>query len=325
MTIAATVLRFLAGSLLATCMAVSSAFAQAQWPSRPVHLIVPFGPGGNTDQLARYLAQHLERALGQPVVVENKPGAGGTIGGRFVAKAPPDGYTLLIGSSPQLAATSPQVAAGYDPVVDLTPVARLSDGLTIIVARNGLPANSLRELQALAARKPESVTCGSAGVGTVSHLHCEELARQLKVKFLHVPHKGSADAMTAVMGESVDIISNPFAVPQIKAGKAKALAAGTTVRHPDLPDVPANGESGFTLVAVPGWFGIAAPAGTPREIVVRIAGTLEPVLKSPDAAKTLLAFGQLPAFLGADEYGIAIPKDRQSLMDVERAAGLRKD
>lgn len=302
----------------------SVAVAQDTWPARAIRLVVPFVPGGNTDALARFLGEGLRRELGQVVVIENKPGAGGTIGGQLVAHAQGDGYTYLVGSAPQLAAISPLIKAGYDPVTDLAPVARLSDALMVIVARNDLPARSLKELAKVAAGKPEAITCGSAGISTVSHLHCEDLARQLRVKFLHVPYKGSNDAMTAVMAGGVDIVSNPFSVPQVRAGKAKALAAGTEQRHPELPEVPSILENGVDL-GVPGWFGLAAPADTPAGIVNRMSAAVERVMAGPDAREALLRFGQVPAFLDARVFRETIGKDRVRLMNVERAAGLRSD
>lgn len=313
----------LAAMLAAAALGLAGGTAAADaWPTAPIRLVVPFAPGGNTDVLARQIAVHLEKSLGQPIIVDNRPGAGGTIGGNHVAHATPDGYTLLIGSSPQLAAISPLVSANYDPRTDLTPVAQLSDGLMVIAARPGLAADSLAQLKALAERKPESVSCGSAGVSTVSHLHCEDLARKLGVKLLHIPFKGSNDAMTNVMAGTVDLVSNPFSIPQIRNGQAKALAGGNQARHPELPDVPSLEEQGYAL-DVPGAFGIAAPAGTPPERVQRVADAVKALFDNPDIDEQLLRIGQIPAYLGPKEFGEALVTYREQLIDVETAAGLR--
>ncbi|MGE4337245.1 MAG: Bug family tripartite tricarboxylate transporter substrate binding protein [Pigmentiphaga sp.] len=307
---------------MATLGMAGGAAATDAWPTSPVRLVVPFAPGGNTDVLARQIAAQIEKDLGQPIIVDNRPGAGGTIGGNHVAHATPDGYTLLIGSSPQLAAISPLVSANYDPRKDLMPVAQLSDGLMVIAARPNLPAANLAELKVLAERKPEGVSCGSAGMSTVSHLHCEDLARKLGVKLLHIPFKGSNDAMTNVMAGNVDLVSNPFSIPQIRSGQAKALAGGNQARHPELPDVPSLDEQGYAL-DVPGAFGIAAPAGTPPERVQRLANAIKVVFDNPDIEEQLLRIGQIPAYLGAKEFSQALDTYREQLIDVETAAGLR--
>lgn len=311
-------------ALAATTLGLGGGVASAtnEWPNAPIRLVVPFAPGGNTDVLARQIAAQIEKNLRQSIIVDNRPGAGGTIGGNHVAHAAPDGYTLLIGSSPQLAAISPMVSANYDPGKDLTPVAQLSDGLMVIAARPNLPASSLAELKALAGSKPESVSCGSAGMSTVSHLHCEDLARKLGVKLLHIPFKGSNDAMTNVMAGNVDLVSNPFSIPQIRSGQAKALAGGNQARHPELPEVASLEEQGYRL-DVPGAFGIAAPAGTPPERIQRVADAIKIVFDNPDIEEQLLRIGQIPAYLGPKEFGQALETYREQLIDVETAAGLR--
>ncbi|MCK9510190.1 MAG: tripartite tricarboxylate transporter substrate binding protein [Pigmentiphaga sp.] len=311
-------------ALAATTLGLGGGIACAaeSWPTAPIRLVVPFAPGGNTDVLARQIAAQIEKNLGQPIIVDNRPGAGGTIGGNHVAHAAPDGYTLLIGSSPQLAAISPIVSANYDPGKDLTPVAQLSDGLMVIAARPNLSASSLAELKTLAEKKPESVSCGSAGMSTVSHLHCEDLARKLGVKLLHIPFKGSNDAMTNVMAGNVDLVSNPFSIPQIRSGQAKALAGGNQARHPELPEVASLEEQGYRL-DVPGAFGIAAPMGTPPERIQRLADAIKIVFDNPDIEEQLLRIGQIPAYLGPKEFGQALETYREQLIDVETAAGLR--
>jgi len=256
---------------------------QPAWPTKPVRIIVPFAPGAFTDASARLLANELGNQLGQPVVVENKTGAGGTIGADAVAKAAPDGYTLLITETSFAMTPALYSKLPYDPVKDLVPVSQYADATAVLMARNGFPAKSVKELVALAKSKPDGVTYGSAGLGSSSHLPLEWFQSLTGTKMLHVPFKGAAASIPELVAGRVDLVMSSVATggPYIAAGKVEPLAVTGKERSPALPNVPTFAEAGLPDYRMSYWFGVFAPAGTPKEIVARLEQEIAKAMTSP--------------------------------------------
>jgi tripartite-type tricarboxylate transporter receptor subunit TctC len=253
------------------CMAlalVAIAHAQAQpYPSKALRIVLPFPPGGPTDLLGRQLAQTLSVQVGQPVVAENRPGAGGNLGTEIAAKAPADGYTLLLSSN--ILAISPHLyrKLPYDTVKDFAPIAQVTQVPNVFISHPSIPVKNLKELVAAARRTPGKLTFGSGGLGTGQHLAGEMFRSASKLDMVHVPYKGSGLAMLGMIGGHIDwmVIGVPPALPQIQAGKVRALAALATERLSALPQVPTAAESGFPEYVVTSWYGMLAPANTPRD------------------------------------------------------------
>jgi tripartite-type tricarboxylate transporter receptor subunit TctC len=306
----------LAGTVLA---AGSVAHAQTAWPTRPVKLVVPYPPGGNADTISRLVAERLTPVLGQPVVVDNRAGAGATIGAQAVAQAPGDGYTLLMAPTAVMAITPLLRTVPYDPA-SFVPVAMVSGSYGIVTARKDLPSKTMTEFIAAAKAAPGKFTYGSAGLATITHLSGEIIQQQTGIKLLHVPYKGSIEAMNDLVGGRIDVMVDSVALPQIKAGNLRALAVTTAHRHPELPDVPTFTELGIGLENR-SWFGVFAPKGTPADIVARVSAGLERVLKAPDMPATLLKFSQFPDFEAAPAFAARVKGDTaffKALIDKEQ-------
>jgi tripartite-type tricarboxylate transporter receptor subunit TctC len=267
------------------------AFAQ-QYPAKPVHIIVPFAPGGGSDFIGRFMAQRLSDAMGKQFIVENKPGAGGVLGIEQGIKAAPDGYTLtLIASSYTV---NPSVyKIHFDPVADITPIIQLSQGPLVVVVRPSLPVNSVKDLIALAKAKPGQVNFASSGQGSVIHLATELFASMAGVKMNHIPYKGTGPALTDTMGGQTDVFfsSTATAVPQVQAGKLRAIAVTTAKRIPALPNVPTVAESGVPGYESLSWSGIAAPAATPPEVVARLNREINAIITNPEMRQKLAEQG----------------------------------
>ena len=290
------------------CIAVFlpiTASAQA-YPNKPVRLVVPFPAGGTTDILARAMAQKLSDALGQQFVVDNRPGAGGNIGADLVAKSPPDGYTLLMGTvGTQAINTSLYAKMPYDAAKDFAPVVLVAGVPNVLVAHPSVTAKTVPELVALAKAKPGSINFASSGNGTSIHLSGELFKVMTGVQMSHVPYKGSAPAITDLLGGQVQIMFDnlPSALPHIKAGKLRALAVTSSKRAPALPDLPTIAEAGVPGFEATSWFGILAPAGTPRDIVMKVNAESNKALQAADMKEKLLAqgaeaVGNTPEFFG---------------------------
>jgi len=302
-----------AGALLmgAGLLSALPAMAQDNWPSRPIRLIVPFAAGGPSDATGRFIADGLTRELKQTVIVENKPGAGASIGAAAVAKAAPDGYTFLLGHAASVSATPQMRKVDYDPVKSLAPVAGVAGNFTLLVARKDLPAKNMAELKALALSRPEAVTCATAGVGSGSHMACGTLAELLGAKFLIVHYKGLSAATTDQLAGQVDIFFDPSSLPYVKSGAIKALAArgkGGT-RFNELPNVPSFAEQGYPTMSDEIWIGLMAPAGTNPAIIKRMAAALEKIAAAPDAPEKLIRVGQFPQFISTEQLGLRISRD----------------
>ncbi|MDB5742012.1 MAG: putative Bug-like extracytoplasmic solute binding receptor, family [Polaromonas sp.] len=295
--------------------------AQAQWPSKPIKLIVPFTPGGSNDNIARVLAVKLGARLGQPVIIDNKGGAGGTIGTDFVAKAPADGYTILFASTSITTNAASGKKLPYDIVKDLEPIGMVAATPFAIVVSNELKASTLREFIALARAKPKSINYGTAGIGGTNHLATELFASAAKIQLSHVPYKGIAPAFTDLMGGNLQMLvpSLLSVAPHIRAGKMRALAVTGAQRSLLMPEIPTASEAGLPGFQLEVWFGLLGPAQLPADVVKRLNEDLNAVLAQPDM-KELLAREDATPKPGT-------PKDLSNLIksEVNRWTKLIKD
>ena len=280
---------------LALTFAASLAAAQA-FPTKPITLVVPFPPGGSSDALARSLTTGLSQSLGQPVIVESRPGAGATVGADFVAKARPDGYTLLMGAVHHAIATSVYKKLPYDFEKSFAPITTVALVPNVLVVNAKSSATDVKGLVALAKAAPGTLSYGSNGNGTVQHLIGTQFAQQAGVELLHVPYKGSAPLTTDLLGGQVDMSFDTLTplVQHIKGGKLRALAVTTARRSGTLPDVPTLAESGLAGFDQGTWFGILAPAATPPEIVARLNTEMVRIIQSPDFRKRMDEIGAEP-------------------------------
>ncbi len=298
------------GAALAAFVAapfLTEAARAEDYPTRAITLIVPFAAGGGADAVARIVAQRLGDKLGQPVVVENRTGAAAIIGTQAVARAKPDGYTLLLGQSGPIS-INPAVYKDlkYDPIKDFAPVVRLTEYPYVMVVNGASPYTTVQALVAAAKAKPGAVTFGSYGIGGANHLVAEMFAATAGIKLLHVPYRGTAPAVTDLMSGQLDLVfSDPFsALANVRAGKLRAIAVTGKNRSPVLPDVPTLAQSGFPEFDAVGWHGILAPAGTPADIVAKLNGAIVKILADPEtkallAAQATEAVGDTPAEFGA--------------------------
>lgn len=280
---------------LGLALAGSSAMAQT-WPARPISLIVPFAAGGTTDVLARALADKLSQSLGQPVVVESKPGAGATIGADFVAKARPDGHTLLMGAVHHTIASSVYKKLPYDFSKDLAPITTVALVPNVLVINATTPAKNVNELVALLKASPGKMAYGSNGNGTAQHLIGTQFQNQTGTDVIHIPYKGSGPLSTDLLGGQIMMSFDTITpvLPHIKAGKLRALAVTTAKRSAALPDVPTLEEAGLKGFNIGTWFGVLAPAATPQDIVSRLNAEMVKVIQSPEFRNRMAEIGAEP-------------------------------
>jgi tripartite-type tricarboxylate transporter receptor subunit TctC len=284
--------------LLLIALAATSALVSAQdaYPTRPVKLVVPYAAGGPADMLARTVAEKLGPRLGQPVVIDNKPGAGGHNGGELVAKGPADGYTLMLGTIAHNGAVKLYRNLRYDPLHDLQPVILIAESPSVLLVRRDLPVQSVSELLALARSQPGKLSYGSAGNGSAMHMAAELLRYMTKIDYVHVPYRGGAPAMADLLGGQIDLLFDSVgtAHQQIKSGKVRALAVTSTSRNPSLPDVPTLAEAGVPGYASVPWYTISVARGVPADIVNKLNAAINLALKSPDLVQRWEAQGVLP-------------------------------
>ncbi len=299
-------------ALAAAAIAIATLPAVAQtWPERPVRIIVPFGPGGFTDVAARILQKELAPAIGQSIIIENKPGAGSTIGTAEVSKAQPDGYTLVMISTAHVISPHLYKSMPYDPIKDFTPVMKLAEGPYVLVVHPSLGVNSVRELIALAKAKPGTIDYASSGNGSAQHLVGALFVTMAGAPLSHVPYKGSSQAMNDVLGGIVKVsfVGVPNALPNLNSGKIKALAVSTRKRYDDLPDVPTLDEAGVKGYDATIWLGLLAPPGTPRDIVDKLNTSITKILSTAEAKKLMASAGV--------DVATSSPEDFHKLMQSE--------
>lgn len=312
-------------AVLTTAGAVAALPARAQaWPTGPLRFVVPYPAGGNADAVARLVAARLGAGLGQTVVVENKAGAGGTIGAAAVAKGAADGHTFLVAPTAVLAITPHLRKVGYEPLTELVPVARLSGSYGIVTARKDLPAATMAEFIALAKKDPGKLTFGSAGNATATHISGEIVHKSAGIRLLHVPFKGSAEALNDLLAGRIDLIYDAVGLPQVKAGQLKALAVTSKERHPELPQVPTLAEQG---IDAPGgsWFGVFAPRGTAPAAVARLAAEVQKVVSAPETREQLARVSQYSEYQGPEAFAKAVADDSAFFKDLIAQLGLKAE
>jgi len=304
--------------------AAASAGEQA-YPVKPVRLIVPFPAGASSDLVGRMLGQKLSEQLGQQVIADNRPGAGGNLGIGFAAKSPPDGYTIVIATASIAVSPSLYAKLGYDALKDLAPVARLTSIPNILLVHPSVPAKTLRQFIELARAQPGKLNFGSGGAGTTNHLANELLKHLAKINLVHVPYKGVTQAMVAMASGEVDEVVMPVstALTHIRGGKVRPLAVLTEQRIAALPDVPTGIEGGVPGFTMPLWYGMFAPAGTPPEIVSRLTRDLVKALEAPDLRDRLKAMSVETWPGTAEQLGELLRVDIKRYGDIVRGAGLR--
>ena len=292
---------------LAAALAGGSAMAQA-WPSKPISLVVPFPAGGTTDVLARALAEKLTLSLGQTVIVESKPGAGATLGADFVAKSKPDGYTLLVGAVHHAIASSVYKKLPYDFQKDFAPITEIALVPNVLVVNAATPAKNLAELVALLKAQPGKHNYGSNGNGTAQHLIGTQFENMTGTDFSHIPYKGSGPLATDLLGGQITMSFDTVTpvLPHIKAGKLRALAVTTAKRSSALPDVPTLDEAGLKGFNIGTWFGVLAPAATPKDIVARLNTEMVKVIQSPEFRKRMDEIGAEPIGNSAEQMAAQI-------------------
>jgi tripartite-type tricarboxylate transporter receptor subunit TctC len=272
-------------ALSTALLGLGTGAAAQGFPSKPVRIVVPFPPGGSTDLLARRIAEKWQQSMGQPVIVENRPGAGGVTGSDFVARATPDGHTLVLGvTGSHGVSISLNPRLPYHPLKSFEPISRVVSAPLVIVVGAAVPARTLAEYVAAARSRPGEITHSSPGVGTSMHLTGEMFNAAAGTQLMHVPYKGSAGAINDLMGGQVQSMFSDFlvALPQVEAGRIRALAVTSARRHPLMPNVPTVAESGYPGFEALSWQGLFAPAGTPREVVERLNAETQKALASPD-------------------------------------------
>ena len=314
-------LRFILFTLLS---AAAVAHAQ-QWPAKPVRFVVPFAPGGTTDILARLVGQHLGEALGHPFVIDNRAGAGGIVGAETAAKAPPDGYTVLVGASAWIT-VSPHTykKLNYDPLTDLVPVSLFAISQVLLVVNPVVPATNVRELVAVMKAKPGELNMASAGVGSSSHLAGVLLTTVTDTRALHVPYKGAGGSIGAVVAGEAHWTFTPMQGPLgfVRAGKLRALAVGGTSRSSALPDVPTVAESGYPDYELASWYGWLVPRGTPPAVIERLRAATVSVMNSPELREQVMNQGAEPKTTTPAEFSRFIRAEYERIGRVVKAAGV---
>jgi len=312
---------------LATSLLATAALAQS-YPAKPIRLIVPFAAGGGNDNVARLVGKHLSDSLGQPLVIDNRPGAGGVLGAELAAKAVPDGYTLFLGGVGSHAVNpNLNVSLPYDPIRDFAPVALLAQAPLVLVVHPSVPADSITAFVALARSRPGQLNYASNGNGSSSHLAAVMFDSMTGVDMVHVPYKGLSPALTDLLSGRVQLMfSSVVAIlPHIKAGKLRGLAVTGSRRLASMPNLPTIAESGLPGYEASSWYGVLAPAGTPREIVARLNAELVKALEQPEVRTSLLAEGAEPIGGSPEQFAAHIRSEMERLGKMIREAKIRPE
>jgi tripartite-type tricarboxylate transporter receptor subunit TctC len=319
------------GSACALAAALGAALpfaATAQpYPVKPVRIVVPYAPGGGVDIVARAVGQELGKRLGQTILVENRTGAGGNVGSDVVAKAAPDGYTLLMASPANTINPSLYTKMPYDPMRDLVPIALIGSVPTVLIANRSLPVQNVKDLVALAKAQPGALIYGSGGSGTTEHLAGEMFKSSARVNMLHVPYKGGAQVMTDLLGGQIALmfVNQLAALPYVTAGRAKALGVASAERSPALPQVPTFAESGYPDLKVSVWWGVMGPAAMPKELVTQLNRDIVAALSSPEMKERLQALSAKPIGGTPEEFSKFFAEETARWGRVVKASGARVD
>jgi len=319
-------MRSLLLTILAILLAVPAIATAEDYPSRPIRLIIPFPPGGSNDVVGRVFATRLSEHLGKQVVVDNRSGAGGVVGTEAAANTPPDGYTLLVISLAH--AVNPWLyKLAYDPIKAFTPIGIMASGTNVLVVHPDLPVHSVKELVAMAKAKPGDLQYASAGIGSFQHLGGELFKLTAHVDMLHVPFRGGGPAMIDVVGGHTKVMFSSLVqtTPFIRSGKLRALATGGAKRSPVLPDLPTIAEAGVPGYEATNWWGIIAPAGTPKEVVEKLHAALTAVQDSPETQKHLESEGAEVVKMSSDEFGKFMVSEMDKWGKVVKAGNIKAE
>lgn len=319
--------------LLYAAIALIPALACAQdrataYPVKTIRIVAGSAPGGAVDYIARVAAQKFTEAFGQPAVVEQRTGASGSIAGEYVARSPPDGYTLSSGSMATLCVVPHLYAkVGYDSVKDFAPITIVAASIFVFEVHPSLPVRTIKELIALAKANPGKLAFGTAGPGSVSHLGIEMLKSMTKVDFLHIPYKGVAPAMVALLGGETALMYDPVltSLPHVRSGRIRALAVGDARRSPQMPDVPTVAEAGVPGFEASSWFGLVAPASTPREVIARLHAALVKGIGEKETAQRLSSQGMDPVLNTPEQFAERIRSDLPRWGKLVRASGIKAE
>ena len=312
----------------ALLLAGAPALAQTAYPGKPVRIVVPYPPGGTTDLLARLLAARLGEKLGQSFTVDNRPGASGAIGSQFVAKSAPDGYTLVMATiSSHGINAALHKALPYDPVADFAPITLVASTPNVITVNADMPARTLADLLAMARAKPGALSFGSTSAGGSPHMSVELLKMMAQVDMVHIPYKGGGPMLTDLIGGQIPMgVDNlPSSMAHIKSGKIRALAVTTAKRWPGTPDIPTVAESGVTGYEASAWFGLLAPAGTPREIVTLLQRSVADIVGQPEVHQRLAELGAEPVASTPEAFGRQIAGEIDKWKKVVAATGVKAE
>ncbi len=319
-------IRVFAAALAAAVFAVP-AVAQDAWPSRPVRIMVGASAGGGTDVIARMLGEKFAEAFKQPFVVENRPGASNTIAADLTAKAPADGYTLLVATNTGQAIAPHMLKLAYDPLKDLAPVGLVVVVPNVLVVGEKVPAKDVKELVALAKSKPGEIRFASSGVGSTQHIAGEAFNLAAGIKTVHVPYKGSSQAHVDILGGNVEMMfdTTSSAMPQIKAGRFRPLAVTSPQRSAELPNVPTIAEAGYPSAEMTTWYGLFVTGGTPKPVIERLAAELKRALALPDVQARLKGLGGEPGTLTVDEFAAMNRAEFERFGKLIKAAGIKAE
>ena len=320
------VIRLIALTVLASISCVGMAHAQT-YPSKPITLVVPYPAGGANDMLGRLIGQKLSEGLGQQIIIDNKPGAGTLIGATVVAKAAPDGYTLLVGGFASNAVSPLLFKAEYDPLTAFEPIGMFGTAPTVVITYPDSPYKTIKDVVDAAKKKPGALMYGSSGNGSPLHMAGEMFTAQAGVDMTHVPYKGGSAHILDLIGKRLDVIfdTSTNSTPLIKGGKVRPIAVSSKTRMPDFPDVPTLTEAGYPDFAVNGWYALYAPAKTPKEIVNRLSVELQKVLKKPEVIEKLRGVGVTPGTGEAQELVKYGPAELEKYGKLIKAANIKAD
>ena len=312
---------------LAVSLCSITAAAADVYPTKPIRLVVPFAPGGGTDVLSRIVAQHLSETLGQQVIIDNKPGAGGAVGAEIVTKAPRDGYTLYVATTATAMMPSLYKNLAFDPIGDFAPIALIGSSPFVLIVNNAVPAKSLGELIALAKANPGTLSYGSAGNGSVNHVGMELFKTMAGVDLLHIPYKGSSAALSDVLGERLTMMLDTVvaSMPNVKSNRVRALAVTSLKRSALAPELPTVSELGPAGFEVSPWYCIVAPTGTPDAIVRKLNAEINKVLSMPSVRERYASLGAEPTALSPEELGRLIRAEEKKWATVVKQANIRVD
>lgn len=311
-------------ALLAAALATGNAQAADKYPTKPVRFVVPFPPGGGTDIVARVIAQRMTETLGEQVVVDNRGGAGGTIGAEIAARAAPDGYTLIMVSG-SYAVNPTLYKLSYDPIDGVTPIAQIATGPFVVVVHPSVPAKNIRELIALAKAKPGGLNFASTGTGGITHLTTELFKLMARVNLTHIPYRGTGPAITDLLGGQVQVLfgSSAATVPHVRTGKLRALAVTGPERMGALPDLPTVNESGVPGYEVSLWYGVLGPKGLPKDIAVRWNNEIKRIIQTQEMKDRFASEGLTPAPGTPEDFQAVVKRDVVKWTKVVKAANVK--